>query len=407
MLKASSFVGIDVDLVLLLKSADRSHLGHAGHGLELVAKIPVLERSQLGQVVLAGLVHQGILIDPADARGVRAQFRADAFRQLRKDFREVFERAAPRPVEVGPVLENHVDVGEAEVGKTADGLDLRRSQHGRHDRISDLVLDDVGASVPAGIDDDLRIGEVGNRVQRHLTHPVDAPTMATRVKIITRYLLRALNSMMRSIMIVTPPWLPFPPCVSRRLNRMRLSESIRKLADVTICSPSLSPSKTWIAVAELDRADLHRHRHEMVARLDAIGNVPLARPQHGGSRHQQTFAHRMRDRNLREHPRLENAFLVGQLDPHLHRPRHLLHGRLDEHDFPDELPIRQRRDRHRGGPAEFDVRNFILVDLRLHPNGREIADDVQFLLRRNVLLLIDVSAPTPFPRSGFCSTKSF
>ena len=192
--------GIEVDLVLLLKSADGGHLGHAGHRLELVAEIPVLEAPQLGQVVLAGLVHQGVLIDPADARGVRAQFRADAFRQSGKDFREVFQRAAARPVEVGPVLEDHVDVGEAEVGEAADGLDLRRSEHGRDDRIGDLVLDDVGASVPAGVDDDLRIGEIGNRVQRHLTHPVEAPTMATSVKMITRYLLRALNSMMRSIM---------------------------------------------------------------------------------------------------------------------------------------------------------------------------------------------------------------
>ena len=64
--------GIDVDLVLLLKSADRGHLGHAGHRLELVAEIPVLETPQLGQIVLAGLVHQGVLIDPAHARGIRA-----------------------------------------------------------------------------------------------------------------------------------------------------------------------------------------------------------------------------------------------------------------------------------------------------------------------------------------------
>ena len=99
----------------------------------------------------------------------------DAFGQSRKDFREIFERAAARPVEVGPVLEDHVDVGEAEVGEAADGLDLRGTQHRGDDRIGDLILDDVRASVPAGVDDDLRIGQIGNRVQRHLTHPVVGP----------------------------------------------------------------------------------------------------------------------------------------------------------------------------------------------------------------------------------------
>ena len=79
--------------------------------------------------------------------------------------------------------------------------------------------------------------------------------MAASVKIITRYLLRALNSIMRSIMVVakgtgpigedSPNWILPPHGCSPRLNWMRLSESIRKLADVTMGSPSLSPFKTW------------------------------------------------------------------------------------------------------------------------------------------------------------------
>ncbi len=35
----------------------------------------------------------------------------------------------------------------------------------RRDRIGDLVLEDVGAPVPARIDDHLRVGEVGDRVE--------------------------------------------------------------------------------------------------------------------------------------------------------------------------------------------------------------------------------------------------
>ena len=40
-------VRVDVDLVLLDEAADRRHLGDAGHGLQLVAQVPVLQAAQL------------------------------------------------------------------------------------------------------------------------------------------------------------------------------------------------------------------------------------------------------------------------------------------------------------------------------------------------------------------------
>lgn len=43
--EGQQFCGVNVDLILLLKTADRGHFGHAGHGLKLIAEIPVLERS--------------------------------------------------------------------------------------------------------------------------------------------------------------------------------------------------------------------------------------------------------------------------------------------------------------------------------------------------------------------------
>ncbi len=92
--------------------------------------------------------------------------------------------------------------------------------------------------------------------------------------------------------------------------------------------------------------------------------------------HQQAVAHRVPDRNLSEHSGLEDAFLVGKFDPYLYCPRNFIHRRLNEHDLSGELAIRQRRDRNRGWLPKFDVRNLVLVDLRLYPNGRKIADDV-------------------------------
>ena len=51
--------------------------------------------------------------------------------QLRLDLRQVLEHAAARPVDVGAVLEDDVDVAEAEVREAADRLDLRRAEQRR------------------------------------------------------------------------------------------------------------------------------------------------------------------------------------------------------------------------------------------------------------------------------------
>jgi hypothetical protein len=59
--------------------------------------------------VLARLVHERVLEDPAEAEGVGAELGLDALRQRRQHAREVLERAGAGPVEVGPVLEDDVD----------------------------------------------------------------------------------------------------------------------------------------------------------------------------------------------------------------------------------------------------------------------------------------------------------
>ncbi len=72
-LAAEQLVGVDVDLELLDEAAHARHLGHAGDAPNRVAQVPVLQRPQLGEVVLAARVDHGVLEHPADARRVGAE----------------------------------------------------------------------------------------------------------------------------------------------------------------------------------------------------------------------------------------------------------------------------------------------------------------------------------------------
>ena len=75
-------VRVQVDLVFLLVAAHRGDLGHALDRLQRVAQVEVLQAAQLGEVGVAAAVHQRVLVDPADAGGIRSQGRRDALGQL-------------------------------------------------------------------------------------------------------------------------------------------------------------------------------------------------------------------------------------------------------------------------------------------------------------------------------------
>jgi hypothetical protein len=74
-------LGIEHDLVLAHHAAEGSDFGDIGHGFELVAQQPVLQRSQLTEIMLAGPVDERVLVNPADAGGVGAQRGLRAGRQ--------------------------------------------------------------------------------------------------------------------------------------------------------------------------------------------------------------------------------------------------------------------------------------------------------------------------------------
>ena len=295
--------GIDGDLVLLLVAAHAGHLGDARHAAQRVAQREVLERPQVVEPVRAGLVGQRVLEHPADAGRVRPERRRRALGQRPAQAVHVLEHAAARPVDVRALLEDRVDERHPEHREAAHVGDVRRPDQLRDDRVGDLVLDQGRAAAhPLGEDDDLRIGEVRDRVQPRLLDGDDRPTRAKPTPSRTSSRLRAQNSMIFSTMggpsapgfrdrvlavvhhrphaavldlagaagvrlvrvllcveigiaagerlgaAPSPPGEVWPSMAARR----RLSESIRKFPVVTTVSPSLTPLR--ISTRSLRRA---------------------------------------------------------------------------------------------------------------------------------------------------------
>jgi hypothetical protein len=119
--------------------------------------------------VPAAAVHQGVVVDPAHAGGVRPQARLHPLGQVGGRLAEVFQYPGAGPVDVGAVLENDVNVGIAEEGVAAHGLGPGHRQHGGGDGVGDLFLHHLGRLArKCGANDDLDVGQVGDGVQRRL-----------------------------------------------------------------------------------------------------------------------------------------------------------------------------------------------------------------------------------------------
>ncbi len=118
--------------------------------------------------------HHGILINPADAGRVGAERRRHARRQIARCRRQIFEHPRTCPVDIGAVVENHVDERYAEKREAAHHARARNREHGGRKRISDLVLDDL-RRLPGilGVDDDLGIREVGDGIERHVAQGIE------------------------------------------------------------------------------------------------------------------------------------------------------------------------------------------------------------------------------------------
>jgi hypothetical protein len=157
---------VDDDVVLAHEAADAGDLGNAFGLGHRIADGPVLSRAQLGEI--AFVAQHRVLVDPADAGGVRPEAGRDAGRQPARREVQILQHAAACPVLVGAVLEDDVDERHAEEREATHRLGVGHAQHRRGQRVGDLVLDHLWR-LPGifGVDDDLGVGEVGNGIERH------------------------------------------------------------------------------------------------------------------------------------------------------------------------------------------------------------------------------------------------
>jgi hypothetical protein len=77
----------DIDLILPHEATHRGHLRNAGHRVQLKTDKVVLQRAEPAPIVISrgrgsGIDFEEVLINPAEACGIRTDSRDDALRQL-------------------------------------------------------------------------------------------------------------------------------------------------------------------------------------------------------------------------------------------------------------------------------------------------------------------------------------
>ena len=169
-------VGVDGHLVLLHETADGSHLGYAGDTLQGKLDVVILDGAELSKVMLSRFIHHGIGKSPAETRRIGPQDGIDVGGEFVLYGLQVFQDPASRPVDVRPFLEDDIDEGTSKKRKAAHDLDFRRRKERGGNGIGDLILDEVRApSEPLRVDNDLRVGQIGDGVQRRVLHRPGSP----------------------------------------------------------------------------------------------------------------------------------------------------------------------------------------------------------------------------------------
>ena len=171
---ARELVRIDGDLILANEAADAGHLSDAGHRLQLISNVPVLERAEIRERMLTRAVDERVLKHPPDTGRIRAERSLHALRKLRLYLREIFENTAACPVDVRSFVEDAVNIRVSEIGETADRFDVGCAEERGGDRIGDLVLNDVRTAIPFRENDHLRVGQIWQRVDGDVLHAPDA-----------------------------------------------------------------------------------------------------------------------------------------------------------------------------------------------------------------------------------------
>ena len=154
---------------------------------------------------------------------------------------------------------------------------------------------------------------------------------------------------------------------------MRLSESIRKLPEVTIVSPAFSPERTT-DVAVDSRPERHLARLEVAALVRHEHRLLVAGIQHRLLRDHDSFAVVDFQLHVGKHLRLQLEVRIGNFNARLRRVRGGIERRIDVGDAPAvglsgvvaQLQLRRLADLHE--------RQLILVNVGIRPDGGEVAD---------------------------------
>ena len=99
-------IGIELDLVLLYEAPDSGDLRNPRHGLERITHIPILQAAQVSETVSVALIDQRVFVHPSRTSGVRANSGIHASGKLAGYLLQVFQHAAPCPVDISAVLEH-------------------------------------------------------------------------------------------------------------------------------------------------------------------------------------------------------------------------------------------------------------------------------------------------------------
>ncbi len=113
------------------------------------------------EVVRAAAVDQRVLVDPADAGGIRPKGWLGTGRQPALHLAQVLQHPRARPVQIGAVLEQYVHEAIAEERIAAHRLCPRHREHGGGQRVGHLIFDDLWRlSRVGGTDDHLYVGQI-------------------------------------------------------------------------------------------------------------------------------------------------------------------------------------------------------------------------------------------------------
>src|ERR1700738_5361314 len=98
--KGAELVGIQSDLVLTDKTADRRDFRHPWNRLDLIPEKPILEAAQIGETVAMVVIDDEVLIHPACGGRVRPDHRVDPGGKAPGNLLEILQDTRARPAQI-------------------------------------------------------------------------------------------------------------------------------------------------------------------------------------------------------------------------------------------------------------------------------------------------------------------